>query len=237
MITRKKKHILYYAIALAYGLVTILVIHSCSTDESYFDVLQMNENNTSRSIMSPVNKLNNDNALIDSIANLDEFWQFEMCSELLSDKFQAYTSTLNDEEYNKLMESLNNDDYMEVFIEKANLGKELQLMNEARENLLLHTGFIRLTEEERMLLFRQYAESRGLTAKKNLKTRTEGDTNKCEEQKQAAYAQAKVDYDSAILKCRKESSTYYCYTLASSTYDRNKRAANREYENCLKSQG
>ena len=74
--------------------------------------------------------------LIDTIATSDEFWEFERNSELLSDKFQAYTSTLSAEEYNKLMENLNDDDYMEEFIGKANLEKELQQMNEAKENLL-----------------------------------------------------------------------------------------------------
>ena len=64
--------------------------------------------------------------LIDTIATSDEFWEFERNSELLSDKFQAYTSTLSAEEYNKLMENLNDDDYMEEFIGKANLEKELQ---------------------------------------------------------------------------------------------------------------
>ena len=91
--------------------------------------------------------------LIDTIATSDEFWEFERNSELLSDKFQAYTSTLSAEEYNKLMENLNDDDYMEEFIGKANLEKELQQMNEAKENLLLHTGFSKLSEDERMLLF------------------------------------------------------------------------------------
>lgn len=40
--------------------------------------------------------------LIDTIATSDEFGEFERNSELLSDKFQAYTSTLSAEEYNKL---------------------------------------------------------------------------------------------------------------------------------------
>ena len=103
--------------------------------------------------------------LIDTIATSDEFWEFERNSELLSDKFQAYTSTLSAEEYNKLTENLNDDDYMEEFIGKANLEKELQQMNEAKENLLLHTGFSKLSEDERMLLFMQYAESREFTGK------------------------------------------------------------------------
>ena len=153
--------------------------------------------------------------LIDTIATSDEFWEFERNSELLSDKFQAYTSTLSAEEYNKLTENLNDDDYMEEFIGKANLEKELQQMNEAKENLLLHTGFSKLSEDERMLLFMQYA-------------------NSCETNKQIAYAQAKADYDNAIIKCRQESSTNYCYTQALAKYERSKRTSDRVYEECIK---
>ena len=149
-------------------------------------------------------------------------------------KFQAYTSTLSAEEYNKLMENLNDDDYMEEFIGKANLEKELQQMNEAKENLLLHTGFSRLSEDERMLLFMQYAESREFTGKTLIKTRTEGNANSCETNKQIAYAQAKADYDNAIIKCRQESSTNYCYTQALAKYERSKRTSDRVYEECIK---
>ena len=172
--------------------------------------------------------------LIDTIATSDEFWEFERNSELLSDKFQAYTSTLSAEEYNKLMENLNDDDYMEEFIGKANLEKELQQMNEAKENLLLHTGFSKLSEDERMLLFMQYAESREFTGKTLIKTRTEGNANSCETNKQIAYAQAKADYDNAIIKCRQESSTNYCYTQALAKYERSKRTSDRVYEECIK---
>ena len=159
--------------------------------------------------------------LIDTIATSD-------------DKFQAYTSTLSAEEYNKLMENLNDDDYMEEFIGKANLEKELQQMNEAKENLLLHTGFSKLSEDERMLLFMQYAESREFTGKTLIKTRTEGNANSCETNKQIAYAQAKADYDNAIIKCRQESSTNYCYTQALAKYERSKRTSDRVYEECIK---
>ena len=174
------------------------------------------------------------NLLIDSIAISDEFWEFERNSKLLSDKFQAYTSTLSEEEYDKLMENLNDDDYMEEFIRKANLEKELQQMNEAKENLLLHTGFSRLSEDERISLFRQYAESHESTGKTLIKTRTEGgDANSCEAKRQAAYAQAKADYNNDIIKCRMESSTNSCYAYALSRYERGKDMADIEYKSCI----
>ena len=232
MITKKKKYTLYYVMALACGLVASFFIYSCSADGYYSDEIEKNEVTNTRALSSRM--INNGSTLIDSIASSDEFWEFERNSELLSDKFQAYTSTLSAEEYNKLMENLNDDDYMEEFIGKANLEKELQQMNEAKENLLLHTGFSKLSEDERMLLFMQYAESREFTGKTLIKTRTEDNVNSCETNKQIAYAQAKADYDNAIIKCRQESSTNYCYTQALAKYERSKRTSDRVYEECIK---
>ena len=178
---------------------------------------------------------NTGNVLIDSVANSDEFYEFERCSEQLADKFSAYTSKLNNEEYDKLMESLNDDEYMEDFIKKANLEEELRQMDEAKKGLLERTVFLRLSEEERLLLFRQYAKSRELAKRKILKTRKEGNGNsKCEELRQAAYTQAEADYNNAIAKCKAESPTTYCYTQALANYRRNQRAADKEYEECIK---
>ena len=113
---RKKRHFLYYAMTLAFGLATIFIIHSCSTDEYYSDELQIEGNGIPQKSALSSDIINNTNLLIDSIAISDEFWEFEINSKLLSDKFQAYTSTLTEEEYDKLMENLNDDDYMEEFI-------------------------------------------------------------------------------------------------------------------------
>ena len=178
---------------------------------------------------------NTGNILIDSVANSDEFYEFERCSEQLADKFGAYTSKLNNEEYDKLMESLNDDEYMEDFIKKANLKEELRQMDEAKKGLLERTVFLRLSEEERLSLFRQFAKSRELAKRKILKTRKEGNGNsECEELRQAAYTQAETDYNNAIAKCKAESPTTYCYTQALANYRRNQRAADKEYEECIK---
>ena len=131
---KRKKNSLYAVVTIILLFVTF-AIYSCSSDECEYT--------------------NESNELIDSITKSDEFWDFELSSELLADKYQDYTSKLDSVEYDKLMENLNDDDYMEEFIRKANLEKELQQMNEAKENLLLHTGFSRLSEDERISLFRQ----------------------------------------------------------------------------------
>ena len=65
-------------------------------------------------------------------------------------------------------------------------------------------------------------------------SRTEDNVNSCETNKQIAYAQAKADYDNAIIKCRQESSTNYCYTQALAKYERSKRTSDRVYEECIK---
>lgn len=235
MITKKTRNAGCYVMALICSVATTFFNYSCSTDEYYNEGIRTSQNETSKTRALSSRMSTSGNSLIDSIASSDEFWEFEISTELLSDKFHDYTSELNEEEYDKLMENLNDDDYMEEFIKKANLEKELQQMNETKENLILHTEFSKLSEDERMQLFMQYAESREQSKINPVKTRTEGgNISKCEAQRQAASEEAKADYDNAITQCKTESSPNYCYTQASATYNRNKRAADREYEECIK---
>ena len=142
--------------------------------------------------------------------------------------------TLSEEEYDKLMENLNDDDYVEDFMRKANLENELQQLAKAKENLIKHTRFLRLSADERTQLFILYAESNELTKVKLLKTRDEGgSTSSCEEQKQAAYKQAKADYDNAIANCQNGSMPSGCLIQAAAKYDRAKDIANKEYKECI----
>ena len=234
MSARRKKNALFYAIALACSLTAIFITYSCSTDEYYTDETQMAENGIAKTRGFSSRMLNNENTLIDSIASSDEFWEFEMSSELLADKFHEYTSTLSEEEYDKLMENLNDDDYMEDFARKANLQDELQQMAKAKEKLIQHTGFLRLSEDERIQLFILYAESNELTKVKLLKTREEGEgTRNCEEQKQAAYKQAKADYENAVTNCQSGSMSSGCLIQAAAKYDRAKDIANKKYKECI----
>ena len=236
MKSENKKQSSIYVITLFGILLTTFLIYSCSTDEYNYTNETATEVNSIAKTRSLVSQTwNTGNILIDPVANSDEFYEFERRSEQLADKFGAYTSKLNNEEYDKLMESLNDDEYMEDFIKKANLKEELRQMDEAKKGLLERTVFLRLSEEERLSLFRQFAKSRELAKRKILKTRKEGNGNsECEELRQAAYTQAETDYNNAIAKCKAESPTTYCYTQALANYRRNQRAADKEYEECIK---
>ena len=148
--------------------------------------------------------------------------------------FAGKEASLSEEEYDKLMENLNDDDYVEDFMRKANLENELQQLAKAKENLIKHTRFLRLSADERTQLFILYAESNELTKVKLLKTREEGgSTSSCEEQKQAAYKQAKADYDNAIANCQNGSMPSGCLIQAAAKYDRAKDIANKKYKECI----
>lgn len=225
---RTKKKLNLYAVAAMCGFIATIVTYSCSTDEyEYIDNAGTEINGIAQTRASL-----SEYTLIDSIANSDEFWEFEMNSQLLADKFAAYTSSLNEEEYDNLMEKLNDDEYAEEFIKEANLEKELQQLEKAKKGLLQRTGFLKLNEEERMQLFIQYAE--GQTGKKLLKTRAEGgDTNECQKQKDAAYKRAKGRYDSDIVTCKSEGPVSACYAIAAAYYRKCLRDADRAYEKCI----
>lgn len=238
MKSKNKKQSSIYIITLFGILLTTFLIYSCSTDEYNYTNETATEVNSIAKTRSLVSQTwNTGNVLIDSVANSDEFYEFERCSEQLADKFSAYTSKLNNEEYDKLMESLNDDEYMEDFIKKRiwkkNSDKWMKL-----KGLLERTVFLRLSEEERLLLFRQYAKSRELAKRKILKTRKEGNGNsKCEELRQAAYEQAKTEYDNAIAtNCKGMGPLSPCYLKETTVYKANIRIANKDYENCINNQ-
>lgn len=226
MINRKGN---LYAIAFISILVATLFIYSCSNDD-YEQKAEVND--AVRTQIPSANIANLRNALIDSVANSSEFWEFERSSQLLSDKFMSHTAMWSQEKFDKLMSNMNNDEYMEELIKLADLNNELAQLDKAKENLLQNTVFSELSESERNKLFMQSAESQTLLGRKMLKTPREAGSDKCEELKQAAYTQAKADYDNAIVQCKVESIPFTCYAQASAQYNRKKRIADEDYQEC-----
>ena len=55
---------------------------------------------------------------------------------LLAEKLKSYTSTLTPEEFDELMNNLNNDDYMIELVSKVDIEKEALMVENARQELL-----------------------------------------------------------------------------------------------------
>lgn len=223
-----------YVIVFVCGILATFFIYSCSNDEYYADEAQREENSiiSTRALSSRTMGIGN--TLIDSIAASDEFWEFQLSSELLAQKFDTYVSSLGEEDYDKLMENLNNDDYMNEFIQVANMEEALQQMNKAKENLVKNTGFLRLSEDEKAQLIMQFAESKSKTKANLLKTRQEGgNISECEKKREAEIQKAEKNYNTNVLFCDSIIIPYLCYIQAASKRSLELRVAEGNYQDCL----
>lgn len=240
MTTRKatKKNSLY-AVALAAVLLATAFIYSCSNEGyDYANESPLEENGMART-RALNSRMMECETLLDSVAASDEFWEFEMSSKLLAEKFAAYTSTWSEEKFDELMYNVNDDDYMEKLKKEMNLEKELEQMAKAKENLLQNTGFLRLTDDERTELFMQFAENSMSAQTKTVKTRGEGgETDECSKQKKIAYTNAQADRDFKTSQCKCTGDIFtlcMCYLRVVAEYEKNLRRADRAYENCINS--
>ena len=226
---------LSYVIVFACGILATFFIYSCSNDNYYADETEAGANGIAKTRAFSSRMMNGEYTLIDSIATSDEFWEFEMSSELLAEKFKAYTSTLNEEEYDYLIENMNDDDYMVEVIKNADMNDVLQKVDKARENLFNQTGFLRLSEEERTQLFTQFAESRLQTKISPLKTRKEGgDVSECQKQKEADITKAKGKFDDSVVDCTSVPAVaQLCYMNAAAKYNFEVRLAEKTYQQCI----
>jgi len=226
---------LSYVIVFACGILATFFIYSCSNDDYYTDETEAGTNGIAKTRAFSSRMMNGEYTLIDSIASSDEFWEFEMSSELLAEKFKTYTSTLNEEEYEYLIENMNDDDYMAEVIKKADMNDVLQKVDKARENLFNQTGFLRLSEEEKMQLFMSFAESRLQTKISPLKTRKEGgDISECQKQKEADITKAKGKFDDSVADCTSVPAVaQLCYMNAAAKYNFEVRLAEKTYQQCI----
>lgn len=233
--TGKRIRNLSYVIVFACGILTTFFIYSCSSDDYYADETEAGANGVAKTRAFSSRMMNGEYTLIDSIATSDEFWEFEMSNELLAEKFKAYTSTLSEEEYDYLMENINNDDYTAEIIKKADLNDVLQQVEKTKDDLFKQTGFLRLSEEEKTLLFTQFAESRLQTKINPLKTRKEGgDISECQKLKDEHLYRAKATFDNDIVYCGGVPIVaQICYIDAAARYNLEARIAEENYQKCI----
>lgn len=131
----KKKVLCFGAIIFIAGM--SVVISSCSSDEDGSDNV-------------------NQNLLIDSVAESDEFLDYVFQFELVKSKFTLCINSLNNDELDFFNHNINNDEYIDDFIVKAELSEDVQLLLEYRDRLLSNTFFCKLEDTERNKLFIDY---------------------------------------------------------------------------------
>ena len=156
---------------------------------------------------------------------------------LLAEKLKSYTSTLSPEEFDELMNNLNNDDYMMEIASKVNLDQELLMVADAQKNFLNKTKVNLLDESEKMNLFVRFADN---SQNSLIKTRGEGGggVNKaeCKRRLDEDYAYASAVYLSAMVLCSCASGgigTCLCAIAASAAYDYATTLADRSYYDCM----
>lgn len=174
------------------------------------------------------------NVSASTIAETDEFVDFIICSSALQDKFLAYTKTLNQSEFEELMNNLNNDEYMFDIVDKAGLEDDIQSLVNSKKNLLRNTDYSNLNISEQKSLLVKYSCAPKETI---AKTRTES-SQECDKRRLDDYAWARAIADLELIGCTCSVEipllACACYTATLASYANNIRLADRAYEDCMK---
>lgn len=190
---------------------------------------------TSCSSEEPNLEIEKESTLINSVAESDEFLDFKMHCLSLAEKVQSYTSKLSKEEFDELMNNLNNDDYMMRIVDGVNLIEDLSIVENARNNLLNNTDFQKLDKSEQTNLFVTTSAS---LSKMMIKTRGEGggSNEECRRRLNEDYAYASAIYLSAMVGCSCITGglgVCFCAIAASAAYDYAITLADRSYYDCM----
>ena len=225
MISRKKSLFLSVSVLILF---VALVAQSCSSENDDF----VANPNSSLEMRANLESMDNRATIVNSIAESDELLDYGMNCMLLAEKLKSYTSTLTPEEFDELMNNLNNDDYMIELVSKVDIEKEALMVENARQELLANKSFKLLDESEKMnvftmqhLLLKSPGESAGGVTKAECKRRYDED-----------YAYASAIYLSSMLLCSCATGglgVCLCAIGASAGYDYATTLADRSYYDCL----
>ena len=208
------------------------VIYSCNQDE-YYGMEETAEDAvlTQNEALVTARAMTFGNPAVDSVATSDELWEFKAASDELTQRYDSCVAALSEEELNELMEHLEDDEYMEAVFANVNVEKELERINRAQESLFLRTGFLKLTDEERALLYEMLAEATVTPSVTPLKTREESNAHieECKKKKEEAYNIAITDYNTTYYNCN----TNACRKLAAKKLAIAKQDADKAYLDCI----
>ncbi|CUP53692.1 hypothetical protein ACMSDU_11460 [Bacteroides thetaiotaomicron] len=202
---------------------TVGFMYSCGSDEYEFSESMANSNLTKTSSKS----ISFRSDVVDSIAVSDEFLDFIMCCNMLSDKFTSYISTIDSEEEERWRNNINNSDYMDEFARKANVEVEVELIAESKRKLYNNTAFLTLNETEKSILFfdRTFLPKNTL-----LKTRSESNSSECEKNRKNAYNAAYSSFYFSVGACGNSSQ---CLAEADGALKMNLYFADVNYHSCM----
>lgn len=210
----KTKKIILCSFVLASAVSMILLIQSCNSDKD--DIANI------------------PNIPVIDLTKTIEFSEYVTASNALKDKFLAFVNTLNQIEFEELMNNLNDDEYMQGIIEKAGVENDIKKFVDNKRNLFCNTHYLRLSVADQQNLFFGYFHT---TNNVNVKTRSESSVN-CDERRQKDYSWARAIADLELIGCTCAVEVPLvacaCYAAALANYANNIRLADQAYEDCIR---
>ena len=234
MISRKKSLFLSVSVLILF---VALVAQSCSSENDDF----VANPNSSLEMRANLESMDNRATIVNSIAESDELLDYGMNCLLLAEKLKSYTSTLTPEEFDELMNNLNNDDYMIELVSKVDIEKEALMVENARQELLANKSFKLLDESEKMNVFIRFSDNSQNTMQ-HLLLKSPGESAggvtkaECKRRYDEDYAYASAIYLSSMLLCSCATGglgVCLCAIGASAGYDYATTLADRSYYDCL----
>lgn len=215
--------------------------YACSADQQGWEEDIENELELKSAAMSRSLKLETRS---DSVMDSEEFMDYMVAYQALKSKMNSFFGSLTESEMGKMREAaaLSNveDERCMVEVDKFyNFTKsEMDAYRNAVRNLLENTSFLKLSEEERIALFKNALVSMQITP---MKSRSAED--RCEEYKRL-LAQTESDFMNTMVACferygpQEEGGDYdpeyaRCMFNARMTYENRLKWLSEEYRDCI----
>ena len=235
----ENKKIGLYFMALALAASVSFTISSCNSDEYNLTSENLNMNiKKINLVQESLERVCRDD-LIDSVAESDVFLDFMIETKVVMNKFQLYTKTLAEAELTEFKYNINNDDYLEKFINLAGISNEMEKLLIEKNNLLSNAQFNKLNDLEKEKLLIHFIDGPNLMTLKN--GRESILYSKCWEAYQADLNHAEMKATTGILACSclivSGPGASACVLAVLDKLDDDKRAAKRDFEECQEREG
>ncbi|CAG9900314.1 hypothetical protein BOVA604_4079 [Bacteroides ovatus] len=202
------------------------IVYSCNSEDAFFDETGICEGEVHTHALSARSIC----TLVDSVADSNEFLDYILQFRLVKSKFTLYLNSLDNDELETFNYNINNDEFIDDFIVKAELSEDMQLLIEYRDELLSSMSFCKLKDIEKKELFNYSSSSniRSLT-----KDREEILYSVCWEPYQRATSFAENECALKILGCLCTGGfTCPCVIAAYKEMDDAIAKAKSEFEDC-----